>query len=80
MDVTNHYLGVGIHGNIGVRPLGRALDVGCPECCAAVGERCHRIRGGIVIPEIGASHVERGRVARYSIMGVPPITAEERAA
>ena len=79
MDAANNYLGVGISGNIGVHALGRALGVSCPICLQLAGERCTEPKDGDRFA-YRAPHVERGRVARYSIMGVPPITAEERSA
>jgi hypothetical protein len=79
MDAAYNYLGVGTPGNIGVHAPGRALSVSCPICLQSAGERCLEPKDGNRFA-YRASHVERGRVARYSVMGIPPITAEERAA
>jgi hypothetical protein len=79
MDAAYNYLGVGIPGNIGVHALGRALSVPCPICGVSTGERCVEPKDGDRLA-YRASHVERGRIARYAVMGIPPITAAEREA
>lgn len=57
-----HGATVGIQGNVGMPAIGRSLDVDCPVCHVSRGVNC----GGI-----GPSHVDRGRIARYAVMGIP---------
>ena len=79
MDAANNYLGIGMYWNAGIPCLGRAMSVVCPVCGVNAGDRCVEPAFHDTILTYRASHVERGRVARYAIMGVPPITPEEKA-
>lgn len=52
-------------GQQGSAAVGRALDVTCPTCSAPSDVRCFDEQGQPIPP-----HVERGRMARWTKMGV----------